>query len=88
MKTQIFFFSIAHGETKTPKIIGCCRASFAFLPALKIGTFRRWKMNIGVTVQNLTFRPPGSSFFESMVKLFFLCMFFNDAKQKMLKMVG
>ena len=24
---------------KTPKIMGCCRAIFAFLPALKIGTF-------------------------------------------------
>ena len=42
MKTQIFFFSVVRmvqGEAKTPKIMGCCRANFAVLPALKIGTF-------------------------------------------------
>ena len=51
MKTQIFFFqpsvllTLRTGETKTPKIIGCCRANFAFLPALKIGTFRgKWTL--------------------------------------------
>ena len=32
--------SIVQGETKTPKIIGCWRANFAFLPDLRIGTFR------------------------------------------------
>ena len=60
-----FLFSvvrIVQGEAKTPKIMGCCRANFAFLPALKIGTFRRWKMNIRMNVQNLTFRSPGSLF--------------------------
>ena len=59
-------FSIAHAETKTPKIIGCCRANFAFLPALKIGTFVE-NEHLG-DCSNLTFPPPGSSFFESMVK--------------------
>ena len=42
MKTQLFFFQSLgwfRGEAKTPKIIGCCRAIFAFLPALKMGTF-------------------------------------------------
>ena len=37
-----FLFSVVRmvqGEAKTPKIMGCCRANFAFLPALKIGTF-------------------------------------------------
>ena len=30
---------------KTPKIMGCCRANFAFLHALKIGTFRgKWTL--------------------------------------------
>ena len=32
-------FRVGQGEAKTPKIIGCCRANFAFLSALKIGTF-------------------------------------------------
>ena len=32
-------FRVVQGEAKTPKIMGCCRANFAFLPALKIGTF-------------------------------------------------
>ena len=39
----IFLFSVfrvVQGEAKTPKIMGCCRAIFAFLHALKIGTFR------------------------------------------------
>ena len=46
MKTQIFFFSVfrvVQYEAKTPKLMGCCRANFAFLRALKIGTFReKW----------------------------------------------
>ena len=33
-------FRVVHAEAKTPKIMGCCRANFAFLHALKIGTFR------------------------------------------------
>ena len=33
-------FRVVQGEAKTPKIMGCCRAIFAFLHALKIGTFR------------------------------------------------
>ena len=33
-------FRVVHGEAKTPKIMRCCRAFFAFLHALKIGTFR------------------------------------------------
>ena len=32
-------FRMVQGEAKTPKIMGCCTANFAFLPALKIGTF-------------------------------------------------
>ena len=37
-----FLFSVVRvvqGEAKTPEMMGCCRANFAFLPALKIGTF-------------------------------------------------
>ena len=39
-----FLFSVVRmvqGEAKKPKIMGCCRANFAFLPALKIGTFNK-----------------------------------------------
>ena len=32
-------FRMVQGEAKTPKIMWCCRANFAFLPAQKIGTF-------------------------------------------------
>ena len=33
------------GSLTPPKIIECCRANFAFLPALKIGTFRgKWTL--------------------------------------------
>ena len=36
-------FRVVHCEAKTPKIMGCCRAIFAFLHALKIGTFHgKW----------------------------------------------
>ena len=38
-------FRVVQGEAKTPKIMGCCRAIFAFLHALKIGTFRgKWTL--------------------------------------------
>ena len=38
-------FRVVRGEAKTPKIMGCCRAIFAFLHALKIGTFRgKWTL--------------------------------------------
>ena len=38
-------FSVAQGEAKTPKIMGCCRAIYAFLLSLKIGTFRgKWTL--------------------------------------------
>ena len=33
-------FRVVQGQAKTPKIMGCCRANFAFLYALRIGTFR------------------------------------------------
>ena len=33
-------FRVVQSEAKTPKIMGCCRANFAFLHALKIGAFR------------------------------------------------
>ena len=43
-----FLFSVirvVQGEAKTPKLMGCCRAIFAFLHALKIGTFRgKWTL--------------------------------------------
>ena len=42
-ENAIFLFSVlrvVQGEPKTPKIMGCCTAIFAFLHALKIGTFR------------------------------------------------
>ena len=36
-------FRVVHAEAKTLKIMGCCRANFAFLHALKIGTFHgKW----------------------------------------------
>ena len=38
-------FRVVQGEAKTQKIMGCCRAIFAFLHALKIGTFRgKWTL--------------------------------------------
>ena len=38
-------FRVVQGEAKTSKIMGCCRAIFAFLHALKIGTFRgKWTL--------------------------------------------
>ena len=38
-------FRVVQGEAKTPTIIGCWRAIFAFLHALKIGTFRgQWTL--------------------------------------------
>ena len=38
-------FRVVQGEAKTPKIMGCCRANFAFLHALKFGTFRgKWTL--------------------------------------------
>ena len=38
-------FRVVQGEAKTPKIMGCCRANFAFLHALKMGTFRgKWAL--------------------------------------------
>ena len=41
-------FKVVQGEAKTPKIMGCCRAFFAFLHALKIGTFRgKWTLEWG-----------------------------------------
>ena len=42
-ENAIFLFSVfrvVQGETKTPKIMGRCRANFALLRALKISTFR------------------------------------------------
>ena len=35
-----FDTSTGKSEAKIPKIMGCCRAIFVFLYALKIGTFR------------------------------------------------
>ena len=33
-------FRVVQSEAKTPKLMGSCRANFAFLHARKIGTFR------------------------------------------------
>ena len=39
----LFSVRVVQGEAKTPKMMECCRANFAFLHALKIGTFRgKW----------------------------------------------
>ena len=36
---------VVQSEAKTPKLMGCCRANFAFLHALKIGIFRgKWTL--------------------------------------------
>ena len=78
---------VVQGEAKTPKIMRCCRAVFAFLHALKIGTFRRKvpifistvEMNIRMSVQNVTFRSPRT------VNLLFPCMFLNDAHRELQK---
>ena len=44
-KFSFSVFRVVQGEAKTPKIMGCCRANFAFLHALKIGTFRgKWTL--------------------------------------------
>ena len=70
-------FSIVQGETRTPKIVGCCKANFSFLPALKIGIFRgKWTFE---WLFKPHFSPAWLFIFESMVKLFFLCIFLNDA---------
>ena len=43
-KFSCFILWVVQGEAKTPKKkMGCCRANFAFLQALQIGTFRgKW----------------------------------------------
>ena len=56
-------FWVVQSEAKTPKIMGCCRANFAFLHALKIGTFRG-KWTLEMSDQNVTFHSPGSLFFN------------------------
>ena len=38
-------FGVVQEEAKTPKLMGCCKAKFAFSHALKIGTFRgKWTL--------------------------------------------
>ena len=38
-------FNVVQGEAKTPEIMGFCRANFALLHALKVGTFRgKWAL--------------------------------------------
>ena len=59
------------------------QGKFAFLPACKIGTFHR-KMNIRMSVQNLTFRLLALHPFIK-VKLFVLCMFLSDALREQRK---
>ena len=47
-------FRVVQSEAKTPKIIGCCRANFAFLPALKMGTFReKWTLEWVIKTSHL-----------------------------------
>ena len=44
-KLSFSVIRVVQGEAKTPKIMGCCRANFAFLPAWKIGIFRgKWTL--------------------------------------------
>ena len=62
-------FRVVQGEAKTPKIMGCCRANFAFLHALKDWHFS-WKVNIRMSDQNVTFRFPGSLFLSPVSLLF------------------
>ena len=57
-------FRVVQSEAKTPKIMGCCRANFAFLHALKRDWHFSWKMIIRMSDQNVTFRSPGSLFFN------------------------
>ena len=83
-----FLFSVVRmvqGEAKTPKIRWCCRANFAFLPALKIGTFRgKWTLE-WMFKTSLCARP--ALYFLINSKLAFLCMILNDAKRELQKNV-
>ena len=56
--TNLLFavFRVVQGEAKTPKIMGCCRANFAFLHALKTGTFRgKWTLEWVINTSNMHF---------------------------------
>ena len=82
-------FRMVEGEAKTSKIMGCCKATFAFLPALKIGTFRKkwtweWVFKTSLFVHLALYY---YFFFLSRVNLLFLCMFLNDAKRELQKNV-
>ena len=68
-------FRVVQGDAKTPKIIGCCRANFAFLHALKIGTFRgKWTLEwVFKTSQFVCL----SLYFLITSKLDFIWLFFN-----------
>ena len=63
--TRNFLFSVfrvVQGEARTPRIMGRCRAIFCFFTCPKDSHFW-WKLNIKMSVQNLTFLSPGSLFF-------------------------
>ena len=76
-------FRVVQGEAKTPKIMGCCKAIFAFLHALKIGTFRgKWTLE-WVFRTSQFFRL--ALYFLINSKLAFLCMFLNDAERELQK---
>ena len=61
---------MVQGETKTSKNIGVLQSKFCMFTGLKDGHFS-WKMNIGLSVQNLTFHSTGASFFKSTAKFFY-----------------
>ena len=64
-------FRVVQGEAKTPKIMGCCRANFAFLHALKIGTFRgKWTLEWVIKTSHFVLL--ALYFFLSPVSLLFL----------------
>ena len=71
-------FRVVQGEAKTPKIMGCVQGNFCIFTCPKDWHFS-WKMNIRMSVQNLTILSPGSLFFNQQQTCFFLCMFLNDA---------
>ena len=76
-------FRVVQGEAKTSKIMGCCKANFAFLRALKIGTFRgKWTLE-WVFKTSYFFRL--ALYFLINSKLAFLCMLLNDAWRKLHK---
>ena len=65
-------FRVVQGEAKTPKINGLLQSKFCIFTCPRDWHFS-WKMNIGMSDQNVTFRSPGSLFFNHQQA----CFFFN-----------